>query len=188
MMGLIKILDAVEVIGGSYKGMHGVVMKETECMFYVQLVGLDNPWRVKKCNVGLPVKPSMPHVQKVGVRAGVAAKVVDALDERMKLLRVLKGLNEKYYELESRLTSLVKVKVIGGKYKGMHGFVTDVTKEMFYVKLDGLDKEKRLMKSSLEVMFVPGNEVMAVMTAELELLSEKKGNVIIKLLDKLLSK
>ena len=45
-----------------------------------------------------------------------------------------------------------------------------------------------LMKSSLEVMFVPGNEVMAVMTAELELLSEKKGNVIIKLLDKLLSK
>jgi hypothetical protein len=44
------------------------------------------------------------------------------------------------------------------------------------------------MKSSLEVMFVPGNEVMAVMTAELELLSEKKGNVIIKLLDKLLSK
>jgi len=70
----------------------------------------------------------------------------------------------------------------------MHGFVTDVTKEMFYVKLDGLDKEKRLMKSSLEVMFVPGNEVMAVMTAELELLSEKKGNVIIKLLDKLLSK
>jgi len=185
-MGLIKILDAVEVIGGSYKGMHGVVMKETECMFYVQLVGLDNPRRVKKCNVGLPVKPSMPHVQKVGVRAGVAAKVVDALDERMKLLRVLKGLNEKYYELESRLTSLVKVKVIGGKYKGMHGFVTDVTKEMFYVKLDGLDKEKRLMKSSLEVMFVPGNEVMAVMTAELELLSEKKGNVIIKLLDKLL--
>jgi hypothetical protein len=101
-MGLIKILDAVEVIGGSYKGMHGVVMKETECMFYVQLVGLDNPRRVKKCNVGLPVKPSMPHVQKVGVRAGVAAKVVDALDERMKLLRVLKGLNEKYYELESR--------------------------------------------------------------------------------------
>ncbi len=205
-MGLIKILDAVEVIGGSYKGMHGVVMKETECMFYVQLVGLDNPRRVKKCNVGLPVKPSMPHVQKVGVRAdvsyfktvecninafrgnGVTAEVVDALDERMKLLRVLKGLNEKYYELESRLTSLVKVKVIGGKYKGMHGFVTDVTKEMFYVKLDGLDKEKRLMKSSLEVMFVPGNEVMAVMTAELELLSEKKGNVIIKLLDKLLSK
>ena len=49
-------MDAADVVGGKYKGMHGTVIKETELMVYVKLDRLDCAHCVMKDNV----HPSMP--------------------------------------------------------------------------------------------------------------------------------
>jgi len=45
---------------------------------------------------------------------------------------------------------LLDVNVIGRKYKGMQGSEMGVMKDMYYVKLDGLEEGKCVRKTSVE--------------------------------------
>jgi ribosomal protein L24 len=203
-----KKLDAVNVVGEKYKGMHGTVIKETKLMVYVKLDGFDCARCVMKDNV----RPSMPlsslHQEnavsyasdvaelaflKVTVGKinsfrddGVPAEISDALDQRMKALPVFHARKEKYNGLENRLSRLLDVNIIGGKYKGMQGSLTGVMKDMYYVKLDGLTEEKRVRKTSMERISKVGLDGIASLRAELELLEVQKAKVM-KILDLLLS-
>jgi ribosomal protein L24 len=203
-----KNLDVVNVVGGKYKGMHGMVIKETELMVYVKLDGLDCAHHVMKDNV----RPSMPlsslhqenavsYASDVAELAflkvtegkiisfrddGVPVEILDALDQRMKALHVFHARKEKYNGLENRLSRLLDVNVIGGKYKGMQGSVTGETKDMYYVKLDGLKEEKCVRKTSVERISKVGLDGIASLRAELELLDIQKAKVM-KILDLLLS-
>ena len=59
--------------------------------------------------------------------------------------------------------------MIGGKYKGMQGSVTGVTKDMYYVKLDDLKEETRVRKTSVERISKVGLDGIASLRAELEI-------------------
>jgi len=68
----------------------------------------------------------------------------------------------------------------------MQGSVTGVTKDMYYVKLDGLKEEKCVRKTSVERISKVGLDGIASLRAELELLDIQKAKVM-KILDLLLS-
>jgi ribosomal protein L24 len=104
----------------------------------------------------------------------------------MKALHIFHARKEKYNGLENRLSRLLDVNVIGGKYKGMQGSVTGVMKDMYYVILDGLKEEKRVRKTSVERISEVGLDGIASLRAELELLDIQKAKVM-KILDLLLS-
>ena len=84
------------------------------------------------------------------------------------------------------MSQLLDVNMIGGKYKGMQGSVTGVTKDMYYVKLDSLKEETRVRKTSVERISKVGLDGIASLRAELELLDIQKAKVM-KILDLLLS-
>jgi len=196
-MCFIKPFDAVDVIGGVYKGLHGKVTKVTEAMVYVELVGLDGNRRVHKRNVVLSLQqPLSVEVDKETadkdcsllmaatlkrVKENINAfsaecvnySVVNGLEERWKAVKLLNLTKEKFADLEKRPSTLVLIRVTGGKFKGMQGVVTGVTKNMFYVKLDGVGEEKQIMKSSVDRKSEVSNELLVEQWAELDMLENK---------------